>query len=160
MLGAYIRELAVSLNPHFMNNELTEKECIAIDNSLKTFLDEYQEDNIFKNRLPYLLEQNRVDKNRVDFIITELSVLKILSYKNERGDKTLGHKFNRQEIEKLLQSGGLTTKWLDIESKRINLKISKNVLNEYPYTKWFARLGFIFSALLLLKELYTLLCKK
>lgn len=142
-----------------MNNELTEKECIAIDNSLKTFLDEYQEDNIFKNRLPYLLEQNGVDKNRIDFIITELSVLKILSYKNERGDKTLGHKFNRQEIEKLVQTGGFTNKWLDIESKRINLTISKNLLNEYPYTKWFARIGFAIAILLALKEIYLLLKK-
>ena len=45
-----------------MNNELTEKECIAIDNSLKTYLDEYQEDNIFKNRFPFLLEKNGIDK--------------------------------------------------------------------------------------------------
>ena len=143
-----------------MTNELTENECIAIDISLKIYLDEYQEENIFKNRFTFLLEKNGIDKDRIDFIITELSVLKILSYKNERGDKTLGHKFNRQEIETLLKNGGLTSKWLDIESKRINLKISKNVLNEYPYTKWFARLGFIFSILLLLKELYILLCKK
>jgi hypothetical protein len=143
-----------------MRNELTENECIAIDISLKIYLDEYQEENIFKNRFPFLLEENGIDKSRINFIITELSVLKILSYKNERGDKALGHKFNRQEIETLLKNGGLTNKWLDTESKRINLKISKNVLNEYPYTKWFARLGFFFSVLLLLKELYTLFYKK
>ena len=71
--------------------------------------------------------------------------MKILSYKNERGDKTLGHKFNRQEIEKLLQTGGLTNKWLDTESKRINLKLSKKVLKEYPYTRFIAWVSLVIA---------------
>ena len=128
-----------------MTKELTENECIAIDTSLKIYLDEYQEENIFKNRFTFLLEKNGIDKNRIDFIIIELSVLKILSYKNERGDKTLGHKFNRQEIEKLLQTGGLTNKWLDTESKRINLKLSKKVLKEYPYTRFIAWVSLVIA---------------
>ncbi len=140
-----------------MNKELTEKESISIDFALKTYLDSYQEENIFKNRFPFLLKENGINEKRIDFIIIELSVLNIVTIKNERGDKTLGHKFNRSEIINLLKNGGMTEKWLERENKRVNIKLSKETIKEFPKTKRIAFVGLIISILLLLKELYEII---
>ena len=142
-----------------MNKELTEFECISIDSSLKEYLELYHEENIYKNRFPFLLDKNGINKNRTDFILIELSVLNVVSLKNDRGIKTLSHKFNRTEIETLLKNGGMTEKWLKRENKRVNIKLINKTLSEFCWTKWIARIGIIISVVLLLKELYMLISK-
>ena len=39
------------------------------------------------------------------------------------------------------------------EKNEVELELAKKTLKEFPKTKWFARIGFIISILLLLKEL-------
>ena len=107
-----------------MKKELTENESISIDLALKRFLDLHQKENVFKGVLPFFLKETGIEEERIEFIIIELSTLNILSYKNEIGDTTLGHKFNREEIIELLKNGGMTDKWLEKESKRVNIKIN------------------------------------
>ena len=48
---------------------------------------------------------------------------------------------------------------IEFEKSKIDLELSKNMLKEFPKTKWFARIGFIIGLLLLLKELYVLIWK-
>ena len=85
-----------------MKKELTENESIAIDYALKKYLDLYpSRQTVFKAVLPFFVKEIITEEKRIKFIITELSVLNILSYKNERGDETLVHKFNREEIIEL-----------------------------------------------------------
>ena len=139
-----------------MNKELTEFECISIDSSLKKYLELYHEESIYKNRFPFLLEKSGINENRIDFILIELSVLNIVSLKNDRGIKTLSHKFNRTEIETLLKNGGMTGKWLDRESKRVNIKLINKTLSEFCWTKWIARIGFSITIILLVLKLIEL----
>jgi hypothetical protein len=57
-----------------------------------------------------------------------------------------------------IKSNGLD--YLDsLEKSDLDFELTKRTLKEFPKTKWFARLGFLFSVLLLLKELYTLMYK-
>ena len=48
---------------------------------------------------------------------------------------------------------------IEFEKLKVDLVLAKEMLKEYPKTKWFARIGFIIGVLLLLKELYMLICK-
>ncbi|TXE13786.1 hypothetical protein FUA26_02505 [Seonamhaeicola algicola] len=136
-----------------MELELTEKECLSIDNALKKYLDLFHEEIIYQNRFPFLLKESGINENRINFILTELAILNLVSFKNNRGDKTLSHNFNRNEIHSFLKNGGMTNKWLEIESKRTDLKLSKETLKEFPRTKWFARIGAFIGIVLALKEL-------
>jgi hypothetical protein len=49
----------------------------------------------------------------------------------------------------------------EIESKKTKaeLDLAEKTLNEFPKTKWFARIGFIIGIILMLKELYILIWK-
>jgi len=47
----------------------------------------------------------------------------------------------------------------EFEKGKVDLELSKKMLEEFPKTKWFARIGFIIGILLLLKELYILIWK-
>lgn len=136
--------------------EITENESISIDLALKKFLDLHQKDNVFKGVLPFFLKETGIKKERIEFIIIELSALNILSYKNEKGDKTLGHKFNREEIIELLKNGGMTDKWLEKESKRVNIKLINKTLSEFFWTKWIARISFFITLILLALKLIEL----
>ena len=137
-----------------MKKELTEKESIAIDFALKKYLDLYKkEESVFKNVLPFFMKEIITEKERIKFIITELSVLNILSYKNEIGVEMLGHKFKREEVIELLKNGGMTAKWLEKESKRLNIKLINKTLSEFCWTKWIARIGFFITIILLFLKL-------
>ena len=46
---------------------------------------------------------------------------------------------------------------IEFEKSKTDLKLAKETLKEFPKTKWFARIGFFISILLLAKEIYTLL---
>lgn len=48
---------------------------------------------------------------------------------------------------------------LEYEKTKIDLELSKKILEEFPKTKWFARIGFIIGIVLMLKELYILIWK-
>lgn len=49
---------------------------------------------------------------------------------------------------------------IDFEKSKVDLELAKETLKEFPRTKWFARIGFFISILLLAKEIYTLLNKQ
>lgn len=44
-----------------------------------------------------------------------------------------------------------------LEKTEVDFKLAKKTLEEFPKTKWFARIGFIIGIILLLKELYILI---
>lgn len=46
---------------------------------------------------------------------------------------------------------------IELEKAKIDLELAKKTLDEFPKTKWFARIGFIIGIILLLKELYVLI---
>jgi len=57
-----------------------------------------------------------------------------------------------------IKSKGL--EYLDtLEKSEVDFELTKKTLEEFPKTKWFARLGFIIAVVLALKELYILICK-
>ena len=57
-----------------------------------------------------------------------------------------------------IKSKGL--EYLDaLEKSEVDFELTKRTLEEFPKTKWFARLGFIIAVVLALKELYILICK-
>ncbi|MEI6865532.1 hypothetical protein [Flavicella sp.] len=69
-----------------------------------------------------------------------------------------------------INNGGLTKLYLDINKKRekedlefekskVDLELAKKMLEEFPKTKLFARIGLIIGIVLLLKELYMILDK-
>ena len=52
-----------------------------------------------------------------------------------------------------IKSKGL--EYLDaLEKSEVDFELTKRTLEEFPKTKWFARLGFIIAVVLALKELY------
>jgi hypothetical protein len=42
---------------------------------------------------------------------------------------------------------------VDFEKSKLDLELAKKVLKEYPYTKWFARIGFIIAIVLAVLEI-------
>lgn len=48
---------------------------------------------------------------------------------------------------------------VEFEKSKVDLELAKKTLEEFPKTKWFARIGFIIGVVLMLKELYILLWK-
>jgi hypothetical protein len=48
---------------------------------------------------------------------------------------------------------------IEFEKSKIDLELAKRMLEEFPKTKWFARIGFIIGIVLMLKELYILIWK-
>lgn len=48
---------------------------------------------------------------------------------------------------------------IEFEKSKLDLKLAEQILEEYPKTKWFARIGFVIAILLSLKELYILVYK-
>ena len=66
------------------------------------------------------------------------------------GDKSIAQLYEEEREQKRRRD-------LEVEKTEIDLEISKNVLKEYPYTKWFARIGFIIGVILLFKEFYALI---
>ncbi|MFC0878960.1 hypothetical protein ACE01N_20365 [Saccharicrinis sp. FJH2] len=45
----------------------------------------------------------------------------------------------------------------ELKKSKIDLELSERMLEEYPKTKWFARIGFIIAVILVLKELVLLI---
>tara|TARA_R110002072_G_scaffold97140_4_gene213464 strand:+ start:31 stop:483 length:453 start_codon:yes stop_codon:yes gene_type:complete len=48
---------------------------------------------------------------------------------------------------------------IEFKKAKIDLKLAEKMLEEFPKTKWFARVGFIIGIVLMLKELYILIWK-
>lgn len=42
---------------------------------------------------------------------------------------------------------------VDFEKSKVDLELAKKILKEYPYTKWFARIGFAIALILAVLEL-------
>ena len=42
---------------------------------------------------------------------------------------------------------------VDFEKSKVDLELAKKVLKEYPYTKWFARIGFAIAIILAVLEI-------
>lgn len=42
---------------------------------------------------------------------------------------------------------------IDFEKSKVDLELAKKVLREYPYTKWFARIGFAIAIILAVLEI-------
>jgi hypothetical protein len=42
---------------------------------------------------------------------------------------------------------------VDFEKSKVDLELAKKVLKEYPYTKWFARIGFVIAIILAVLEI-------
>lgn len=42
---------------------------------------------------------------------------------------------------------------VDFEKSKVDLELAKKILKEYPYTKWFARIGFAIAIILAVLEL-------
>lgn len=57
------------------------------------------------------------------------------------------------EIEKEKLDFNIEKEFLEFEKSKIDLDLAKKLLNEYPYTKWFARIGFFIGIGLGLLEL-------
>lgn len=137
-----------------MKKEITEKESIAIDFALKRYLDSYTEgEKVFKNVIPFFMKDIVTEEKRIKFIISELSALNLLTYKNERGIETLGHKFNRKEISEFLKTGGMTALWLEKESKRLNIRLINKTLKDYKTTKYISWFSFGIAVILAILEL-------
>lgn len=143
-----------------MTDELTKAESNSIDIFLKEYLEIYNDENVFKGKILFLIKESGISNERTDFVLKELSSLNILSNKNERGEITQSIRMSRKDIKDLLKNGGMTNKWLEREQKRINFKLSENTLKEFHKTKWFARIGFIIGVILALKELYLIIWGK
>ena len=45
------------------------------------------------------------------------------------------------------------TELITFEKSKIDLELSKKMLEEYPYTKWFARIGFVIALILAVLEI-------
>lgn len=57
-----------------------------------------------------------------------------------------------------IKSNGL--EYLDsLEKSEVDFELTKKTLEEFPRTKWFARLGFLIGVILAVKEIYTLIYK-
>ncbi|WP_299064276.1 hypothetical protein [uncultured Polaribacter sp.] len=137
-----------------MRKEITENESIAIDFALKKYLDLYQEgEKVFKKALPFFMKEFVTEGKRIKFIISELRALNLLTYKNERGIETLGHKFNRKEISEFLKNGGMTKLWLEKESKRLNIKLINKTLEDYKTTKYISWISLAIALILLFLKL-------
>jgi hypothetical protein len=85
----------------------------------------------------------------------------------EGGELTISKNHNSLQFKK---QGGFKELYSELKEKKkreniefkkskIDLKLAKKVLKEFPKTKWFARFGFIIAIVLLLKELYMLIWK-
>jgi hypothetical protein len=102
-----------------MNKELTKKESKSIDASLQEYLDLHQKESVKKSDFIFLMKRNRINEVRFEYIFSLLNSLKVLAYKNERGDETLGIKFNRNEVIELLKKGGITEKTSKLKSSKV-----------------------------------------
>lgn len=68
--------------------------------------------------------------------------------------------FTKIEIENLKKLRKEEEKaTIEFRKTKIDLELAEKMLEEFPKTKWFARIGFIIGVVLMLKELYILLWK-
>lgn len=106
-----------------------------------------------------ILKDKNVDE--VEFLLKEITKEKpeLLNVKI-----IYGHQFAVTPtglIESFLNSGGFTKiesdfkEKQDLESRKskVDLELAEKMLEEYPKTKWFARIGFFIAVVLGLKEL-------
>nr|WP_294932387.1 hypothetical protein [uncultured Flavobacterium sp.] len=103
---------------------LSNNDCISLYKIL------LEESLISENGNNYLFLTGRAEK-----IITDGGWLKHLNNEKSKSDFI---------IEKEL---------LDFEKSKIDFELSKKLLKEYPYTKWFARLGFLIAVVLAILEI-------
>ena len=136
-----------------------EKEIDRILNKVKNEFDFAPEHSAnFENREKFL-EYNRafillktkgfigIERNRYTLFEKGLEVLEVGGWKTYQ--QLLKEKKQREAEKELI----------DFEKSKIDLALAKKMLEEYPKTKWFARIGFIIGIVLMLKELYILIWK-
>lgn len=75
-------------------------------------------------------------------------------YKYGGWKKFIVDKKNR-EIE--LESAKKEKDDIELRKSKVDLELAEKMLEEYPKTKWFARVSFIIAIVLMLKELYILI---
>ncbi len=95
--------------------------------------------------------QNTVDKvadvriSEYNCLITATGITKLFL---EQGG------FTKTEIETIKEKQKqLEKEKIEFEKSKIDLELAKKMLKEYPYTKWFARIGFIIALVLGVIEL-------
>ncbi|WP_392348303.1 hypothetical protein [uncultured Polaribacter sp.] len=86
-------------------------------------------------------------RNRYALFEKGLEVLEVGGWKMYQ--QLLKEKKNREAEKEII----------DFEKSKIDLVLAKKMLEEFPKTKWFARIGFIIGIVLMLKELYILIWK-
>jgi hypothetical protein len=136
-----------------------EKEIDRILNKVKNELDFAPEHSAnFEDREKYN-EYNRafillktknfigIERNRYALFEKGLEVLEVGGWKMYQ--QLLKEKKNREAEKEII----------DFEKSKIDLVLAKKMLEEFPKTKWFARIGFIIGIVLMLKELYILIWK-
>ena len=103
---------------------LSPTDCISLSKIL------LEESLVFENESKILFLSGRAEK-----IIIDGGWLKFLNNEKTKSDFIL---------EKEM---------LDFEKSKIDFELSKKLLKEYPYTKWFARIGFIIAIVLAVLEI-------
>lgn len=106
-----------------------------------------------EDEIMFLFEkiQNTVDKvadvriSEYNCLITATGITKLFL---EQGG------FTKTEIETIKEKQKqLEKEKIEFEKSKIDLELAKKMLKEYPYTKWFARIGFIIALVLGVIEL-------
>jgi len=133
-------------------NEILEKaynEIYLSEESFHNFskLKEYLE---YKEDVDSLLESNLL--NNFGDSICKITNLGRKVYNGIGAEKHLEQNLKQKEMQALKEN-------LEFEKTKINLELAKKMLEEFPKTKWFARIGFIIGIVLLLKELYIMIWK-
>ncbi|WP_343330335.1 hypothetical protein [Polaribacter staleyi] len=142
-----------------MKKEITEQESKQIDLILEFLLTLKNENFLPSGRTSFTFKKFGItDIERVEYICEKLSVLNLFELKHEGKLRLLIH-FFKDKITEFLSNGGMTDIWLERESKRVNIKLSKETLKQFPITKKLAIGSAIISGCLLLKELYMLWSK-
>ncbi|MCH8535972.1 MAG: hypothetical protein LAT51_12950 [Flavobacteriaceae bacterium] len=136
---------------NFMVERLVLNNQITFDDFTQTTLD------LEKNKLvaPNINEQDFI---RYLYILDRYNVCKISATKDaEYARKTPATlNFNKQggfnAIYDKIQKDKETEE-LDYRNKKVNLELAEKTLQEFPRTKWFARIGFFIAVILAFKEI-------
>ncbi len=141
-------------------NELIDKNlkviCEIIDKEIfaKKFLDindKMFNDKYLSEKFSFEMESRGLIRRINELCIVEEFGLEI--YKSGGWKKFLHDKKERENKLEIAQN---KKDELELKKSKVDLELAEKILNEYPKTKWFARIGFIIAILLALKELYKL----
>jgi hypothetical protein len=152
-----------------MENEITEGNAkdLILEYALskpKDFISAYEIQKevlpeLSKDEVEFLFEKIQRTSDKVaDVRISEHNCLINATGITEKFIKQGG--FTESEKEYLKQEKYEEEKErIEFEKSKIDLELAEKMLEEFPKTKWFARIGFIIGIVLMLKELYILIWK-